>query len=417
MKTTHSLDTTARPDPGAGLLARHKVRRALQTTAWEGRPTIADGTADTATRARLVLRDPADLVFLPLAAVHGVVIWMWPSMAVIAIGLWWNLNTIAHNIIHRPFFRSRILNRAFALYLTALTGVPQTVWRERHLAHHAGRRWRLRVSEAVITELAIVVILWAAMAAASPRYWLSNYLPGYLVGLCFCALHGRYEHADGTTSHYGKLYNWLFFNDGYHCEHHASPARSWRRLPQHKLDAARTSRWPAVLRWLDHLPVCRMLNLCERLALHSAVCRRFVVDSHARAFSRLAGQLPPVARVAIVGGGLFPRTAIVVRRVLPEAQITLIDVSRPNLLVARRLLHEPVGWINELYDPARHTGFDFVVIPLAYVGDREALYSRPPAPAVLVHDWIWRVRGRGVVVSWWLLKRINLVRGCEPFRC
>ena len=29
--------------------------------------------------------------------------------------------------------------------------------------------------------------------------------------------------------------------------------------------------------------------------------------------------------------------------------------------------------------------------------------------AVLVHDWIWARRGRGVVVSWLLLKRLNLV--------
>jgi hypothetical protein len=28
---------------------------------------------------------------------------------------------------------------------------------------------------------------------------------------------------------------------------------------------------------------------------------------------------------------------------------------------------------------------------------------------VIVHDWIWSRRARGVVVSWWLLKRANLV--------
>src|SRR6185437_11561876 len=164
-----------------------------------------------------------------------------------------------------------------------------------------------------------------------------------------------------------KLYNWLFFNDGYHCEHHNSPSRNWSSLPRFRVDGARTSRWPAVLRWLDKLSICRLLNLLERLILHSAICQRFVIDRHTRALTRLARQLPRVSRVAIVGGGLFPRTAIVVRRVIPQADITLIDVSRPNLRVARRLLREPVAWINEWYDPDRHGGFDVVVIPLAYV--------------------------------------------------
>jgi hypothetical protein len=149
------------------------------------------------------------------------------------------------------------------------------------------------------------------------------------------------------------------------------------------------------------------------LVLRSTVCQRIVVDCHARALRRLAGKLPAVRHVAVVGGGLFPRTVMVVRRVLPEAEITVVDVSRPNLLVARRRMREHVDWINAWYDPQIHTGFDMVVIPLAYVGDREAIYARPPAPAVLVHDWIWRRRGTGVVVSWWLFKRINLVRGCE----
>ncbi|HEV3344495.1 MAG TPA: hypothetical protein VG125_29230, partial [Pirellulales bacterium] len=118
-----------------------------------------------------------------------------------------------------------------------------------------------------------------------------------------------------------------------------------------------------------------------------------------------------------VGGGLFPRTALVVRRVLPEAELTVIDASAANLSAGQRLLNDSVRWINAWYDPERHGGFDVVVIPLAYVGDREALYARPPARAVLIHDWIWRRRGRSVVVSFWLLKRLNLVKACEPRPC
>src|SRR5207247_492273 len=53
--------------------------------------------------------------------------------------------------------------------------------------------------------------------------------------------------------------------------------------------------------------------------------------------------------------------------------------------------------------------FDLLVIPLAYVGDRRAVYENPPARHVIVHDWIWRRCGKSEVVSELLLKRINLV--------
>jgi hypothetical protein len=64
----------------------------------------------------------------------------------------------------------------------------------------------------------------------------------------------------------------------------------------------------------------------------------------------------------------------------------------------------------ERYDPRLHGGFDLLVFPLSYSGDRGDLYAQPPAPAVIVHDWIWRRRGRSAVVSPWLLKRVNLVK-------
>jgi hypothetical protein len=52
---------------------------------------------------------------------------------------------------------------------------------------------------------------------------------------------------------------------------------------------------------------------------------------------------------------------------------------------------------------------DLIVIPLAFSGDRGAVYRRPPAPLVIVHDWMWRRRGRGCLISAALLKRLNVV--------
>jgi hypothetical protein len=114
--------------------------------------------------------------------------------------------------------------------------------------------------------------------------------------------------------------------------------------------------------------------------------------------------------VAIVGGGLFPRTALVLRAFLPEARLTVIDRSAAHLEEARPWLEGgAVEWVHGAFDPGRHAGFDLVVVPLAYRGDRAVLYRRPPAPALIVHDWLWRRRGAGAVVSGLLLKRLNLV--------
>jgi hypothetical protein len=330
----------------------------------------------------------------------------YPSAAVIGLGLWWNSNTVAHCFIHKPFFRSRRLNTLFALYLTLLLSVPQTLWRDRHLAHHAGVKWRWRFRRQTLVELSLVVLLWALLAATAPWFFWSVYLPGYLGGLGLCAVHGYFEHRRGTTSHYGAIYNWFFLNDGYHVEHHAHPKEHWTRLPRRKVAEADTSRWPAVLRWLDGFS----LENLERWVLHSRVLQRLVLACHERAFRRLLPGLPPVQRAVIVGGGLFPRTLLILRRLLPRAQLIVIDRCAANLQAARALTPVDVQVIHASYDPDRLRGVDLVVFPLAFVGDREALYQRPPAPAVLVHDWLWHRRGASTVVSLWLLKRLNLVR-------
>jgi hypothetical protein len=350
-----------------------------------------------------------DALPVALAALHGALLLVVPSAPVVALGLWWNSNTVAHYFLHRPFFRRRALNVAFALYLSVLLGVPQTLWRQRHLAHHAGRPWRLRLTPLLCVESALVLALWAALLALAPRFYLAAYLPGYVAGLGLCWLHGHYEHAGGgTISHRGALYNFLFLNDGYHVEHHTHPGEHWTRLPHHASLPARLSTWPAVLRWLE----TPWLELLERGVLRWPRLQRFLLDRHERAFAALLPRLPPVRRVAVVGGGLWPRTVLVLRRLLPGARLVVIDRSAENLAAARPFLPADVEVVNDFYDPERMSDFDVVVIPLSLLGDREALYRDAPAPALFVHDWLWRRRGESVVVSWLLLKRLNLVTRC-----
>jgi hypothetical protein len=160
-----------------------------------------------------------------------------------------------------------------------------------------------------------------------------------------------------------------------------------------------------VLRWLDGLT----LESLERLVLRSPVLQRFVLRAHQRAFAALVPQLPPVRRVTIVGGGLFPRTALIVHRLLPGATLTIVDAKREHLAIAARFLPRGVELQERLFDPALPEAADLIVIPLAFIGDRERVYRDPPAAVAVVHDWMWRRRGGGARVSWLLLKRLNLV--------
>jgi hypothetical protein len=136
-----------------------------------------------------------------------------------------------------------------------------------------------------------------------------------------------------------------------------------------------------------------------------------VLRTHERALRKVlasSGALRP-ARIAIVGGGLFPRTALILRTLLPASRITIIDANRANIDCARGLLRAPgIEFRHE-----RYTGcgdYDLVVLPLAFQGDRQAICARPPACGVIVHDWIWRRWGAGHIVSLTLLKKVYLVR-------
>src|SRR5262245_40511019 len=95
---------------------------------------------------RSVLRhSQRDALLVGLALLHGGILATRPAMAIVGLGMWWCANTVAHHFIHTPFFRDCWQNRAMSLYLSLLLGLPQSIWRDRHLAHHAGAVWRMRV--------------------------------------------------------------------------------------------------------------------------------------------------------------------------------------------------------------------------------------------------------------------------------
>ena len=348
-----------------------------------------------------------DALLVALALLHGTILLSWPSVPLIALGFWWNSNTIAHYFIHLPFFRQRFWNDAFSVYQTLLLGVPQRLWRDRHLAHHAEMPWRLKWSRQLVLEIGAAAALWICLLVFAPKFFLTVYLPGCALGLAVCFLQGHYEHARGATSHYSRLYNSLFLNDGYHVEHHAHPAAHWSALPTRRSMSAPSSRWPAALRWMETIN----LEMLESLVVRSKVLQRFVVSKHMAAFESLLEphERPKFKTMAVVGGGLFPRTALVLRRLLPPCALTVIEENPAHVATARRWLNDGVEYVTAHYDGEFARRFDAIVIPLAFRGNRDGRYTTKAAKRLFVHDWIWRRRGKSRIISWLLLKRLNRV--------
>jgi hypothetical protein len=152
------------------------------------------------------------------------------------------------------------------------------------------------------------------------------------------------------------------------------------------------------------------LETLEGLVVRSALLQRFLLKTHERALRRLLPELGFVRSVEIVGGGMFPRTAMLLEKLLPEAAITIIDCNRGSIETAQTFPTERTRLVKAFFDAPYKSEADLLVIPLSFMGDRGALYTNPPAARVLIHDWIWRRRSESMVVSVWLLKRMNLIR-------
>jgi fatty acid desaturase len=238
---------------------------------------------------------PALLACLHLALILTFFV-AWPEMSwparivgavLYALAIGWNLDSVSHNFIHNPFFRSPLLNRVTDFILTFSLGTPQTMYRFVHMRHHAGNSdrpgqdgetidpisiyrygadghaepmlsyvflqfWRddgpfevakqiraKRPAEArqALQEYWAMLALYGAMALIHWQF-VALLAPFYYLGQCLSMLIAYYEHlgADPTrrpamgVSAYGRLYNLLFLNNGYHAEHHHQPKQHWTRM-------------------------------------------------------------------------------------------------------------------------------------------------------------------------------------------
>ena len=198
-----------------------------------------------------------------------------------------NINGVGHNFIHNPFFRSPLLKRLFGVTQSIACCFSQTYYDVVHMQHHKGNSDRQDENSETIDWLSIYrhghndepenpwsyvflsffrdnpaaiarelrkrgrrELIWGNIELAAFattlfimfllnwRYVIFFFLPFFYLGHCFSYLNGYFRHygadpdkpiAWGVSS-YGKLYNWLFFYNGYHAEHHFRPKVHWTKM-------------------------------------------------------------------------------------------------------------------------------------------------------------------------------------------
>ncbi len=224
-----------------------------------------------------------------------------------------NYQCVAHNFIHHPFFASDRLNALFSVFNSLLIGGPQSLYRMHHLHHHkynndapdpktgttrdftstwrhgkpppreeslltyslfgffrtdfgvliegAKRQQLLRLA---VWEGAAWVLMMAALGVFYPLGFVAFYLPVWFAGTVLAQAENYLEHYGAipgnrktdSVSSYGFLYNLIWFNNGYHQEHHYRPQVHWTQLPEiRKLMPPETERrvvWGA--HWFNFAP-------------------------------------------------------------------------------------------------------------------------------------------------------------------
>lgn len=353
-----------------------------------------------------VLRDSQYALFIFLAFIHAIILFCFISPFLFAVAIWWNSNTIAHYFIHTPYFTHKRSNEIFSLFQSLLLGIPQSLWKKRHITHHAGGVYKITFEDFKNHESAAILFLWIGFAIVSPVFFFTLYLPGYFMGLGLCYVQGTFEHdRKKTISHYGILYNWIFFNDGYHVEHHRYPTLNWKDLPSKRFSDSTQSEFPAILRWLEFFSLVGL----EKFAMHFGLLKNWLVKVHKNAFLKLwPEEIPSTAKIGIVGGGLFPRTALAIKEICPEAKITVIEASRDHIDLAKSILGDSVhyqeSWFS--FEDQNQPYFDLLIIPLAFKGDQKK-WKQLNCRYLFVHQWFWKNNINSTLISSFLFKRLS----------
>lgn len=199
-----------------------------------------------------------------------------------------NYQCTAHNFLHNPFFASGFLNRVFSAINSLGIGLSQALYRCHHMHHHKynnddidpktgttldqtstyrfskvpgkeenvflytfgsffrqdtgfliGEAKRHRCMGVVLFETLVVLAYWSALCFLSWRGFVFFLLPSWYLGQCAAYWENYMEHHGAlpgnrmtdSVSCYSPLYNFVWFNNGYHQEHHYRPQVHWTQVP------------------------------------------------------------------------------------------------------------------------------------------------------------------------------------------
>ena len=135
--------------------------------------------------------------------------------------------------------------------------------------------------------------------AISWKWFLLGYLPAFFVSLALVNIQNYYEHYGAlpenlyanSVSYYGRIYNLLTFNDGYHQEHHLRPLTHWTQMP--KVRQQCSDKLDVVERIVSPVPALLGVFHRNRKQLHRQHALRVVsltVQTDTKTFSRAAGR-------------------------------------------------------------------------------------------------------------------------------
>jgi fatty acid desaturase len=284
-----------------------------------------------------VLAELAHFAFVIfLFAVFGHLKWwmLLPLGLVYSISISWNVNGISHNFLHNPYFRWPALNRVFSIFESVTMGFSQVLYDDIHRRHHMGNadlpdesgrtidplsiykhghdgeaenpwtyvfisffrddpreafnsiaRKSRREAWWGVGEIAIFVAFYAVLGFLNWRF-LAFFIPFWYLGHCLSYLNGYFLHYGGKpdvpiawgVSSYHRLYNWVWFNNGYHAEHHFRPRVHWTQmkelrdqlLPDQRAAGTRVIKPPHALGFLDPDLPARNISPAARQAAAAA---------------------------------------------------------------------------------------------------------------------------------------------------
>jgi fatty acid desaturase len=154
------------------------------------------------------------------------------------------------------------------VFLSFFRDNPAAIKRELAKRGKADVRWGTIELTAFISALVTMALIVPTnpIGFINWRYMLF-FLPFFYLGHCFSYLNGYFRHYGANpdkpiawgVSSYGKIYNWIFFYNGYHAEHHFRPKVHWTKMEQFQRQIAKLQKQERV-RVINHAHMLGFLD-------------------------------------------------------------------------------------------------------------------------------------------------------------